>query len=178
MLLQTKETGESTTRESVLCLPSADHGQHHSMRTTHCSWPEAMLLPALLKWRGRTQGCFIRSSERWGLGYWITDLLKSEQRDFPGHPGIKMLPSKLGCLGQSLVGEQRSHVLPGNKTQATEPTCSCCNAVKLLHDATKTWPSQISKSVFQKMHKNIISMGLIRKSLIVGQRGKGSRELH
>ena len=115
------------------------------------------VLPALSKWRGRTQGCFIRSRERWGLGYWITDLLKSEQRDFPGHPGIKMLPSKLGCLGQSLVGEQRSHVLPGNKTQATEPTCSCCNAVKLLHDATKLRPDP-AKSVnlfFKKCTKTL-----------------------
>lgn len=76
--------------------------------------PEAACYPALSKWGGRTQGCFIRSSERWGLGYQITDLLKSEQRDFPGHPGIKTLLPKWGAWGQSLVGKQRSHVLPGS----------------------------------------------------------------
>lgn len=36
-----KGNGRSTTRESVLCLPCADHGHRHSVRTTHCPWPEA-----------------------------------------------------------------------------------------------------------------------------------------
>ena len=30
-----KGNRRSTTRESVLRLPSADHGRHHSVRTTH-----------------------------------------------------------------------------------------------------------------------------------------------
>lgn len=109
-----KGNRRSTIRESVLSLPSVGHGLQHSMRTTYCPWPEAVCYPALSKWRGRTQGCFIRSSERRGLGYQITDLLKSEQKDFPGHPGIKTLLPKWGTWGQSLVGEQRSHILPGS----------------------------------------------------------------
>ena len=36
-----KGNRRSTTRESVLRLPSADHGRHHSVRTTHRPLPEA-----------------------------------------------------------------------------------------------------------------------------------------
>ena len=49
---------------------------------------------------------------------------ESNDRDFPGGPGIKNSPSKTGDVDWCLVGEQRSHIYHrATKPTTREPMC-------------------------------------------------------
>ena len=57
---------------------------------------------------------------------------------------LRICLAMVGMWVQPLVGELRSHILPGN--EAHEPQLlSLCTATKMLHAATKTQCGQVNK---------------------------------
>ena len=59
-----------------------------------------------------------------------TENLKKKNRDFPGSPVIKTLPSNAVGVGSSLVRQLRSHMPPGQKTETGNRNNIVTNSIK------------------------------------------------